>query len=67
MNWERRPVDIESDLLKYRKTVQKTRDELRNAEQELEAVTAVDNFLRRDGNTAPHKLHSFCISFNNLM
>lgn len=45
--WERRPDDIDTDLNKCRKTVQKTREELANVELELQTVTAVDNCLRR--------------------
>ena len=47
LRWERRPSDIESDLSSYRKTVQKTREELKSAEGELERIRVVDNQLRR--------------------
>jgi hypothetical protein len=47
LRWERRPSDIENDLNSYRKTVQKTREELKSAEGELERVRVVDNQLRR--------------------
>lgn len=47
LRWERRPSDIEVDLSNYRKTVQKTREELKSAEGELERIRVVDNQLRR--------------------
>lgn len=47
LRWERRPADIEVDLKKYRKTVEKARDELKSAEAECERLEAVDNHLRR--------------------
>lgn len=47
LRWERRPADIEVDLNNYRKTVHRTRDELRRAEEERERLEAVDNHLRR--------------------
>lgn len=47
LRWERRPADIEVDLRNYRKTVQRTRDELKKAEDEVERVGMVENHLRR--------------------
>ena len=47
LRWERRPADIEVDLSNYRKTVQRTREELRNAKKECERILTVDNYLRR--------------------
>ena len=47
LRWERRPSDIDSDLSSYRKTVQKTREELKSAEGELNRIRVVDNQLRR--------------------
>ena len=47
LRWERRPSDIDSDLSSYRKTVQKTREELKSAEGELDRIRVVDNQLRR--------------------
>lgn len=47
LRWERRPADIEVDLNNYRKTVHKTREELKNAEKEAERIEMVENHLRR--------------------
>jgi len=47
LRWERRPADIEVDLNNYRKTVHRTREELKNAEAELHRLETVDNHLRR--------------------
>ena len=47
LRWERRPADIEVDLSNYRKTVNKTREELKNAQSEAERVEMVENHLRR--------------------
>lgn len=47
LRWERRPADIEVDLSNYRKTVQRTREELVNAKKECERISTVDNYLRR--------------------
>jgi hypothetical protein len=47
LRWERRPADIEMDITSYRKTVQRTREELVNARAERERVEIVDNLLRR--------------------
>lgn len=47
MRWERRPADIEIDLNNYRKTVQRTREELKNAEAELERRQIVEDHMRR--------------------
>ena len=46
LRWERRPADIQVDLHNYQKTVQRTQEELRNAQAEQERTTAVDNLLR---------------------
>ena len=45
--WENNPADIDVDLQKYRKTVQKTRNELAIAQADLERQRKVDNHLRR--------------------
>ncbi len=47
LRWERRPTDIEDDLNIYRKTVQRTREELQSAERERERVETVNAHLRR--------------------
>jgi hypothetical protein len=47
LRWERRPADIEVDLSNYRKTVQRTREELNNAQDQCERIITVDNQLRR--------------------
>lgn len=47
LRWERRPADIEVDLNNYRKTVHRTREELKNARSELHRLECVDNHLRR--------------------
>jgi len=47
LRWERRPADIEVDLSSYRKTVQKTLEELKSAQAERERSETVDNHLRR--------------------
>eukprot|EP00522_Entomoneis_paludosa_P006589 CAMPEP_0172454700 /NCGR_PEP_ID=MMETSP1065-20121228/11616_1 /TAXON_ID=265537 /ORGANISM="Amphiprora paludosa, Strain CCMP125" /LENGTH=858 /DNA_ID=CAMNT_0013207079 /DNA_START=120 /DNA_END=2696 /DNA_ORIENTATION=+ len=48
LRWERRPADIEVDLSTYRKTVQKTRDELKKAQLERDRIEMLDNHLRRN-------------------
>jgi hypothetical protein len=47
LRWERRPADIEVDLSNYRKTVNKTREELKNAESERDRIETAENHLRR--------------------
>ena len=47
LRWERRPADIEVDLTTYRKTVQKTREELKKAMEEKDRIEMIDNHLRR--------------------
>jgi hypothetical protein len=47
LRWERRPADMEADLNSYRKTVQRTREELKNAKDECVRITTVDHELRR--------------------
>eukprot|EP00980_Cylindrotheca_fusiformis_P008798 scaffold1869_cov122-Cylindrotheca_fusiformis.AAC.60 len=46
LRWERRPEDVESDLANYRKTVQRTRQELHNAEMEYSRLETIDAHLR---------------------
>lgn len=46
LRWERRPEDVESDLNNYRKTVQRTRQELQNAEAEYQRLDTIDAHLR---------------------
>jgi len=46
LRWQRRPEDVESDLNNYRKTVQRTRQELQNAETEYMRLETVDAHLR---------------------
>lgn len=46
LRWERSPSDIEVDLNNYRKTVQRTQQELRNTQEELDRVQTVENHLR---------------------
>lgn len=48
LRWEQNPSSIEIDLANYRKTVQKTRQELKNAQNERDRIIAVDNHLRRN-------------------
>ena len=48
MRWEQNPTSIEIDLANYRKTVQKTRHELKNAQNERDRIIAVDNHMRRN-------------------
>lgn len=48
LRWERRPADIEVDLNTYRKTVQKTREELQNVIGERDRIEMLDNHLRRN-------------------
>lgn len=45
--WESRPADIKIDLNNYRKTVQRTREELHNALEEKVRVEDVQDHLRR--------------------
>lgn len=47
LRWERRPADIEVDLSNYRKTVNRTREELKNAESERDRIETAENHLRR--------------------
>ncbi|VEU37696.1 unnamed protein product [Pseudo-nitzschia multistriata] len=47
IRWERRPEDIEVDMKNYRKTVQRTRQELQKSEGEYERLEMVDAHLRR--------------------
>jgi len=47
LRWERRPADIEVDLSNYRKTVQRTRQELKSAEAERDRLEAVEFHMRR--------------------
>jgi hypothetical protein len=46
LRWERSPSDIEVDLNNYRKTVQRTQQELRNTQDELDRVQTLENHLR---------------------
>jgi hypothetical protein len=46
LRWERRPEDVEVDLNNYRKTVQRTRQELHNAEAEHGRLESIDAHLR---------------------
>lgn len=46
LRWERRPQDVEVDLTNYRKTVQRTREELRNVEKERERIQTFGAILR---------------------
>ena len=48
MRWEQHPASIEVDLANYRKTVLKTRQELKNVQAERDRLLAVDNHLRRN-------------------
>lgn len=48
LRWEQNPASIEVDLANYRKTVQKTRQELKNAQNERDRIVAVDNHIRRN-------------------
>jgi len=47
LRWERRPDDIEVDMKNYRRTVQRTRQELQKSEAELDRLETVDAHLRR--------------------
>ena len=47
LRWERRPDDIELDMKNYRRTVQRTRQELQKSEAELNRLETVDAHLRR--------------------
>ena len=44
--WERNPQDVEVDLSNYRKTVDRTRQELHKAEDERERIEVVGQHLR---------------------
>ena len=44
--WERNPQDVEVDLSNYRKTVERTRQELHKAEDERERIEVVGQHLR---------------------
>lgn len=46
LRWERRPEDVEVDLNNYKKTVQKTRQELQKAEAEYNRLETIDAHLR---------------------
>ena len=45
--WERNPQDVEVNLANYRKTVDKTREELHKAENERERLLTVGGHLKR--------------------
>ena len=47
IRWERRPEDIEVDMKNYRRTVQRTRQELQLSEAEYERLEMIDAHLRR--------------------
>ncbi len=44
--WERRPEDIEVDMKNYRRTVQRTRQELQKSETQYERLEMIDSHLR---------------------
>ncbi len=44
--WERRPEDIEVDMKNYRRTVQRTRQELQKSESQYERLEMIDSHLR---------------------
>lgn len=46
IRWERRPEDIEVDMKNYRRTVQRTRQELQKSEAEYERLEMIDARLR---------------------
>ena len=46
LRWERRPQDVDVDLNNYKKTVRRTREELRNAEKERERIQTFGAILR---------------------
>ena len=46
LRWERRPEDVEVDLSNYKKTVQRTRQELQKAEAEYNRLETMDAHLR---------------------
>ena len=46
IRWERRPEDIEVDMKNYRRTVQRTRQELQKSEAQYERLEMVDAHLR---------------------
>lgn len=46
LRWERRPEDVEVDLNNYKKTVQRTRQELHKAEAEYTRLETIDSHLR---------------------
>ena len=54
LRWERKPQDVEIDLSNYRKTVQRTREELHNAEHERERIESV-GFALQDSYLAQMK------------
>ena len=44
--WESNPSEVESDLANYRRTVSRTREELRHAEDERERIESVASLMR---------------------
>jgi hypothetical protein len=48
IRWERRPEDIEADMKNYRRTVQRTREELQKSEAEYQRLETIDAHLRRN-------------------
>eukprot|EP00531_Pseudo-nitzschia_arenysensis_P001014 CAMPEP_0116146644 /NCGR_PEP_ID=MMETSP0329-20121206/17281_1 /TAXON_ID=697910 /ORGANISM="Pseudo-nitzschia arenysensis, Strain B593" /LENGTH=905 /DNA_ID=CAMNT_0003642419 /DNA_START=149 /DNA_END=2866 /DNA_ORIENTATION=+ len=46
LRWERRPEDIEVDMKNYRRTVQRTRQELQKSESQYERLEMIDSHLR---------------------
>ena len=47
IRWERRPEDIEVDMKNYKRTVQRTRQELQKSEGQYERLEMMDAHLRR--------------------
>lgn len=47
LRWERRPDDIDVDMKNYRRTVQRTRQELQKSEAEFSRLETIDAHLRR--------------------
>ena len=46
LRWENRPQDVDIDLINYKKTVQKAREEQRNARNERERIEGAASLLR---------------------
>jgi hypothetical protein len=67
MRWEQHPASIEVDLQNYKKTVTKTRQELKNAQNEHERIMTVDHHMRRHLLAHLQALDDEVVQLNNAL